>query len=205
MNSNCSNSLDLRNVQEQVRKAFCHQTLFWPFAVRINCSSDLKMFANSRPSASNFKSFSRSLEQFFLTVGENNFDNKIPLFHLFTIIKFQPNAYWNYPFQWIDVDGSNNFAAEIWQKSWIGSCHSQFQARTYKLEDCRLQSHYIVVAQDSRARHNWLWIFSLSWGKKKKKKNSDFFFIDITKLFSENATIFFLPLKTWKNCPQSCS
>ena len=32
-------------------------------------------FANSRPSASNFKSFSRSLEQFFLTVGQNNFGN----------------------------------------------------------------------------------------------------------------------------------
>ena len=43
--------------------------------VQINCSSDLKMFANS---ASNFKSFSRSLEQFFLTVGQNNFGNKIP-------------------------------------------------------------------------------------------------------------------------------
>ena len=28
----------------------------------------------------NFKSFSRSLEQFFLTVGQNNFGNKIPLF-----------------------------------------------------------------------------------------------------------------------------
>ena len=45
----------------------------------INCSSDLKNFANSRPSASNFKSFSRSLEQFFVTVGQNNFGSKIPL------------------------------------------------------------------------------------------------------------------------------
>ena len=55
--------------------------MFWPFTVRINCSSDLKFFANSRPSASNFKSFSRTLEQFFLTVGQNNFDNKIPYLH----------------------------------------------------------------------------------------------------------------------------
>ena len=31
-----------------------------------NCSSDLKIFANSQPSASNFKSFSQSLDQFFL-------------------------------------------------------------------------------------------------------------------------------------------
>ena len=37
----------------------------------------LKNFANSRPSASNFKSFSRSPEH-FLTVGQNNFGNKIP-------------------------------------------------------------------------------------------------------------------------------
>ena len=43
----------------------------------MNCSSDLKTFANSQPSASNFKSFSRSLEHFFLTVGQNNFGNKI--------------------------------------------------------------------------------------------------------------------------------
>ena len=53
----------MRNLQEQVKKAFCYH---------------LKIFANSPPSASNFKSFSRSLEQFFLTVGQNNFGNKIP-------------------------------------------------------------------------------------------------------------------------------
>ena len=35
-------------------------------------------FANSRPSSSNFKSFSRSLEQIFLTVGQDNVGNKIP-------------------------------------------------------------------------------------------------------------------------------
>ena len=74
---NCSNLSSLRNLQEQVKKAFCYQELFWPFTVWINCSSDLKNFENSRPSASNFKSFSRSLEQFFLTVGQNNFGNKI--------------------------------------------------------------------------------------------------------------------------------
>ena len=39
-NYNCSNFLDLKNLQEQVKKAF-----------RINCSSDLKNFANSRLSA----------------------------------------------------------------------------------------------------------------------------------------------------------
>ena len=78
MNLNCSNLLDMRNLQEQVKKAFCYQKLFWPFTVWINWSSDLKNFTNSRPLASNFNSFSRSLEQFFLTVGQNNFYNKIP-------------------------------------------------------------------------------------------------------------------------------
>jgi hypothetical protein len=34
---------------------------------KIVLNSDLKNFANSRPSASNFKSFSRSLEQFLVT------------------------------------------------------------------------------------------------------------------------------------------
>ena len=73
LNSNCSNLLDLRNLQEQVKKA----KLFRPFTVWIDCSSDLKMFANSWPSASNFKSSSLSLEQFFLTVDQNIFGNKV--------------------------------------------------------------------------------------------------------------------------------
>ena len=63
--------LDMRNLQEQVKTTFCYQKLFWPFTVWINCSSDLKLFANSRPSATNFKSFSRSIEQFFLKLGQN--------------------------------------------------------------------------------------------------------------------------------------
>ena len=72
----------MRNLQEQVKKAFCYQKLFWPFTVWINCCSDLKNFADSRPSASNFKRFSQSLEQFFLKVGQNNFGNKIPFANL---------------------------------------------------------------------------------------------------------------------------
>ena len=64
LNSNCYNSLDKRNLQEQDKKASCYQKLFWPFTIWINCSSDFKIFANFWPSASNFKSFSQSLEQF---------------------------------------------------------------------------------------------------------------------------------------------
>ena len=70
-----------------------YQKLFWPFTVWINCSSDLKKFANSRPSASNFKSFSRSLKQCFLTVGQNNFWNRIPFFEVKMIFQKQWNEF----------------------------------------------------------------------------------------------------------------
>ena len=52
--------------------------MFWPFTVWISCASNLKKFENSRPSALNFKFFSRSIEHFFLKVGQNNFGNKLP-------------------------------------------------------------------------------------------------------------------------------
>ena len=74
LNSDSSKVLDLRNLQEPIQKAVCFK----------NCT-DLSLFElgliriNSRPSASNFKSFSWSLEhQLFLIVGRNNFGNKIP-------------------------------------------------------------------------------------------------------------------------------
>ena len=42
-----------------------------------NCLPILTL--NPWPSAWNFKSFSRSLEQFFLTTGQKKFGNKIPM------------------------------------------------------------------------------------------------------------------------------
>ena len=69
--------------RKKLKKAFCYQKLFRTFTVWINCSCDLKTFENSRPSTSNFKSFSWSLDQFFLTVGQNNFGNKIQFFCIF--------------------------------------------------------------------------------------------------------------------------
>ena len=72
------NVLILRNLQEQVKKHSVSK-----IGLTFNCliewieNSDLKKIANSRPSASNFKSSSISLEQFFLTEGYNNFGNKI--------------------------------------------------------------------------------------------------------------------------------
>ena len=68
----------------------------------------------------------------------------------------------------------------------------------------KTQSHYIEVTQggdSSRAIHNWLWIFSLIWGKKKnqkKKKN----FIKKILLFFFKIKNKILALKTWENCPQ---
>ena len=90
MNYDCFNLFDVRNLQEQVEKGFCYQKLFWPFTVWTNCSCNLRNFAKSRPSASNFKSFSRLLEHFFLTVGQNNSGNKIPFLELILWAKTPP-------------------------------------------------------------------------------------------------------------------
>ena len=66
----------MKNLKKQVKKTFCQQIVL--NFLCLNCSSDLKNFANSRPSASNFKSFSQSLEQFIQTVkGQNNFGNRM--------------------------------------------------------------------------------------------------------------------------------
>ena len=82
---------------------FCHQLLtffkigwnwlklFRPFTFWINCSSDCNISIDSWPSASNFISFSWSPEQYFLTVGQNNFGNKIPFlscYWRFLMIKY---------------------------------------------------------------------------------------------------------------------
>ena len=78
-----------------LKKHSVTKKLFWPFTLRTNCSIDLKIVANSRLLASNFKSFSRPLEQFFLTVAQNNFGNKTPslclsslFIQLFNCIKY---------------------------------------------------------------------------------------------------------------------
>ena len=59
-----------------------------------------KILKIPRPSALNLKSYARSLEHFFLTVGNNNFGNKIPFLrnviytmHFFSIV-FVLNLHW---------------------------------------------------------------------------------------------------------------
>ena len=71
----CPNLLDKRNLQEQVKKTLCYQKLLWPFTVLFIVISKNLQILGLQP-----RSFSRSLEQFFLTVGQNNFGNKIPGF-----------------------------------------------------------------------------------------------------------------------------
>ena len=44
----------------------------------MNFTSDLKHFEKFCPSVSNLQKKSQSQEPFFLTVGQNNFQNKIP-------------------------------------------------------------------------------------------------------------------------------
>ena len=123
LNSNCSNLLDLRNLQEKVKKAFCYQKLSWPFTVWITCSSDLKKFANSQPSASNFQSFSRSLEHFFLTVGQNNLGNKISLYNNSSLTKHgsQMKAATPRPFRWTSTNAWSTLSAHLLATHWSRS------------------------------------------------------------------------------------
>ena len=64
--------------QEQVKKTFCYQTLFWPFNVWINCSSHLKKFDNSWPSEQFILIHSRS-DQFLKQNSRIIFSKKLPI------------------------------------------------------------------------------------------------------------------------------
>ena len=66
--------LDMRNLKEQVKKAFCYQKLFWTFTVWTNCSSDWENLLKVETEGQEFAKFLRSLEQFIQAVkGQNNF------------------------------------------------------------------------------------------------------------------------------------
>ena len=82
MNCNCSNLCDLRYLQEKVIQAFCYQTLFWSFTVWINYSNFWENFWKFSAFSLEFQKFSPKVEQFFLTVGQKNSDNKIIFFQL---------------------------------------------------------------------------------------------------------------------------
>ena len=50
--------------------------------MRKNCSSDREKLLKFEAEGREFATFLRSLEQFFLTVGQNNSGNKIPFLNL---------------------------------------------------------------------------------------------------------------------------
>ena len=91
MNYNCSNLLDLRNLKEQIKKAFCYKKLFCPSTVPRNCSSGLKILQilGLQPQISK----KNTLEHYFLKVGQNNIGNKIPFSNICdTLKKLQKGA-----------------------------------------------------------------------------------------------------------------
>ena len=134
--------------------------MFWPFTVWINYSSDLKMFTNSLPSALNF-SFSRSLEQFFLTVGQNNFRNKIPYLHFC----------WGLWTTSVVSEGSFPWVKSFWKsKEFIQ--RSQFWSRLkYSTQTCfhaiQLKISCICIFSNVTLSRNWskpnLIKASISW------------------------------------------
>ena len=71
--------LNQHSVSKIVLTFHCSAVHCWNrfFTVGIDSPSEPTIFANSRPSASNFKTFSQSLEQSLLTESQNNFGNKI--------------------------------------------------------------------------------------------------------------------------------
>ena len=103
LNYNCSNSLEIRDLQEQVKKAFSYfglKKLIWTFTVWINCSRDLKKFTNSRPSAWNFKSFSSIIKNIFSHSRSEQFWWKNTIFKLHTLKPPSGNRLCTKPF-WI--------------------------------------------------------------------------------------------------------
>jgi hypothetical protein len=66
----------MRNLQEQVKKAFCYQKIVHFLKKLFYWSQNFCKF--SAFSLEFQKFFPPSLEQFFLTVGQNNFGKKIP-------------------------------------------------------------------------------------------------------------------------------
>ena len=92
-------------------KAF-YKKLLWHFTVWMNRSSDLKTFANSWPSASNFKS-----EQYFLIVGKNNLGNKIQMFFWWFSgdICLKCTVGWDIKIWYVNV-----------KEEWLVACISQF-------------------------------------------------------------------------------
>ena len=100
-----------------------------PITVWIDCYRNCKTFANSWPSASNFKSFSSG--QFFRTVSQNNFGNKIPFKYLHEKNNDLIESYRSIIFQWNKSHRTKNdlykFISEnLFETDLFVQCNSYF-------------------------------------------------------------------------------
>jgi hypothetical protein len=75
LNSNSFNLSYLRNLQEQVKKEFCYQKLFWLFEWIVLVIKFFLQILGLQPRISNFFSITRTI---FSHSSQNNFGNKIP-------------------------------------------------------------------------------------------------------------------------------
>ena len=121
LNSYCSNVLVWETSRNKIKK-----TKKWLFTAWINCSNDLKSFANSWHSASNFKSFSRSIEQFFLIVGQNNCDNKMQLTKKVNFDEFWSSKCKSHSKYFQDRTCLNQFLQQWFNFSWLFRLYKNF-------------------------------------------------------------------------------
>ena len=115
--------------------------MFWRFTVRINCFSDLKIFANSQPQF--FLIFSQSLEQFFSQKVKTILETK------YQILIFCFNSNHNFPSVSIFISAVDNRALFVWN---FGSFKWQCQLHrnskvTRVIPTCYRQSLSIKVLQ----------------------------------------------------------
>ena len=122
----------------------------------MNCSIDLKNFTDSLPSASNFKSFSRSLEQFFLTVVQNNFGNKIPF--LCREEDGRKTDYWAIMLHKRACWWKSQFSTGLNNRKTIGSL---FQVLRFSMEE--IQSYKVYVIYNGINLEFLLGLFFLNW------------------------------------------
>ena len=111
LNYNCSDILDLKNFQEQVKKAF-----------RLKNWSDLSLFQDWLE----FQKFFSITRTIFLTVGQNNFGNKIPFIEngdryfytgVLLCVIFVQILYWNGETFWKSLTCTYIYIFHLWNRS----------------------------------------------------------------------------------------
>ena len=92
LNLICANSLGKRNLQEQVKKTFCYQKLFWPFTALFEQTVLLQFLQilGLQPRISKIFSITRTI---FSHSRSEQFENKIPFLSLLNL--FDKKISWN--------------------------------------------------------------------------------------------------------------